>query len=86
MAYRLIESEAYLRGLEALSPNARVSLPFALERIEDDPHHLLLRRRRPDGAIVDYGAVGLMIAYQILDSERVRLLEIIDLKDAHRWP
>jgi hypothetical protein len=86
MAYRLIESGAYQRARESLNANAKVALPFALERIKDDPHHLRQRRRRPDGSIVDYGAVGLLIAYEILDSDRVRLLEIIDLKESHRWP
>lgn len=85
MTYRLIETEAYQRAREFLSPNARVSLRYALERIEDNPRDMYRRRVRPDGAIVDYGAVGLLIAYQILDIERVRLLEVTDLKEAHRW-
>jgi hypothetical protein len=85
MTYRLIESKAYLRSLERLSPNAKVSLPHALDRIADNPTDMFRRRLGPDGSIVDYGAQGLLIGYRILDSSRVRLLGVSDVKKAHRW-
>lgn len=85
MAYRLIETKAYQRARESLSPNARVSLAYALDRIQADPIDAHRRRKRPDGATVDYGATGLLIAYRVLDSERVRLLDVVDVKKAHRW-
>jgi hypothetical protein len=62
-----------------------VSLPYALDRIQADPHELHLRRLRPDGAYVDFGAEGLLIAYEVLDAERIRLLDVVDVKKAHRW-
>ena len=85
MPYRLIESRAFERGRQVLNANARVSLPYALERIEDDPTAPFRRRIRSDGAIIDFGAEGLLIAYRILDSERVELLEVADVKREHRW-
>ena len=85
MAYRLIETEAWARAVRNLNQNARVSLPYALDRIQDDPHEAPLRRLRPDGAWVDYGATGLLIAYQVLEPDRVRLLDVADIKKEHRW-
>jgi hypothetical protein len=85
MTYRLIETKRYQRTREALGPNARVSLPWALERIAGDPLTMEKRRLRPDGAIIDYGAQGLLIAYRILGGYRVRLLAVVDVKKAHRW-
>lgn len=85
MPYHFLETEAWQRGTEILGPNARVSLPYALDRIRDSPHDLYRRRRRPDGAIVDYGAEGLLIAYEILEPDRVRLLDVVDVKKEHRW-
>jgi hypothetical protein len=86
MPHRLIESESYQRARESLSPNARVALPYALERIADNPSDLYRRRPRPEGTYVDSGAVGLLIDHVILDAERVRLLDVIDIKKEHRWP
>ena len=86
MPYRLITTNAYIQARESLSANARVALRYAVERIEDDPHHRRQRRVRHDGSIVDYGAIGLLIAYEVIDLERVRLLDIVDVKKEHRWP
>lgn len=85
MAYRFIETRAWERGVELLNPNARVSLRYALDRIGDEPHAASLRMQRPDGAWVDYGAERLLIAYEIIEPDRVRLLAVSDLKEAHRW-
>jgi hypothetical protein len=85
MGYRFTETAAWGRGIESLNRNARVALPFALERIQDDPHDAPFRRRRPDGAWVDYGAEGLLIAYEVLEPDRIRLLDVADVKKEHRW-
>lgn len=86
MPYRFIETKAWERGVENLNQNAKVSLPYALDRIQDDPHEAPLRRRRSDGAWVDYGATGLLIAYEVLEPDRIRLLDVADVKKEHRWP
>lgn len=85
MPYRFIETEAWERGGKNLNPNARVSLQYALERIQDEPHEAPQRRKRTDGAWVDYGARGLLIAYEILEPDRIRLLDVADVKKEHRW-
>lgn len=85
MSHRLIPSETYETARARLSANARVALPYALERIADNPYHHRQRMFRYDGSIVDYGAEGLLIAYEVLDHERVRLLGVIDVKKEHRW-
>lgn len=85
MTYRLLETQAWQRSMEALSSNARVALPYALDRIQADLHELHFRRLRADGAYVDYGAQGLLIAYRVLDDHRIRLLDVLDVKEAHRW-
>ena len=85
MAYRLIETAAWGRGVQRLSPNAKVSLPYALERIQSDPHDDFMRRKRWDGSTADYGAQGLLIAYQVLEPDRIRLLDVVDVKKEHRW-
>jgi hypothetical protein len=41
--------------------------------------------KRWDGATVDYGTEGLFIAYQILEPDRIRLLDVADIKKEHRW-
>ena len=85
MAYRFIETKAWTRGLATLNRNARVSLPYALERIQADPHEAPQRRLRPDGAWVDFGAQGLLIAYEVIEPDRIRLLTVADVKREHRW-
>lgn len=60
-------------------------VPYALDRIQDEPHAADQRMRRPDGAWVDYGAVGLLIAYEVLEPDRIRLLAVTDIKKEHRW-
>jgi hypothetical protein len=71
VTYRLIETRAYQLARESLS--ARVSLRYAEERIQANPHDPDRRRTRHDGATVDYSATGLLVAYTVLDSERIRL-------------
>ena len=85
MPYRFIETQAWERGLARLNANAQVSLPYALDRIQDDPHDPDLRFARSDGSFVDYGAQGLLIAYEIIEPDTIRLLEISDVKAEHRW-
>jgi hypothetical protein len=85
MPYRFIETKTWERGVESLNKNAKVSLPYALDRIQDEPHEAALRRRRSDGAWVDYGAEGLLIAYEVLEPDRIRLLAVADVKKEHRW-
>jgi hypothetical protein len=85
MAYRFLETTAWQRGVQVLSPNAKVSLPYALDRIRADPHDSFRRRARWDGATVDYGAEGLLIAYEVLEPDRIRLLDVADVKKEHRW-
>lgn len=85
MPYRFIETEAWGRSVANLNSNAKVSLPYALDRIQDEPHEADQRMRRPDGAWVDYGAVGLLIAYEVLEPDRIRLLAVTDIKKEHRW-
>lgn len=85
MAYRFLETTAWERGLQVLSPNAKVALPYALDRIRSDPHDPFRRRDRWDGATVDYGAEGLLIAYEVLEPDRIRLLDVVDVKKEHRW-
>jgi hypothetical protein len=85
MAYRFIETEAWQRSLENLSKNARVSLPYALDRIQDDPLDSEFCFIRPDGSRVDFGAQGLLIAYQVLEPDRIRLLNVSDVEKEHRW-
>ena len=84
MTYRFVETQAWQRSMETLNANARVSLRYALDRIQADPRDLFHRHLRPDGVYVDFGAAGLFIAYEILDA-RIRLLDVVDLKKAHRW-
>jgi hypothetical protein len=86
VTYRLIETGAYQLARESLSANARVSLRYAEERIQANPHDPDRRRTRHDGATVDYSATGLLVAYTVLDSERIRLLDVVDVKKEHRWP
>jgi hypothetical protein len=72
----------YDKAKEALRSDALVALPLALERIEDNPDHMLQRRRRPDGSVVDYGVQGLLVAFRRIDDRTVHLLDVIDLTDA----
>jgi hypothetical protein len=83
--YRLIETEAWMRAVTNLNPNARVSLPYALDRILADPHDAYRRQKRYDGATIDYGAQGLLIAYQVIEPDQIRLLDVADIKKEHRW-
>lgn len=83
---RLIPTRAFDRAKESLRADALVALPFALERIEDDPDHRRQRRERPDGSVVDYGVQGLLVAYRRVDERTVHLLDVIDLADAPGWP
>ena len=85
MPYRFIETKAWVRGIQNLNRNAKVSLPYALDRIQDEPHAASKRMRRSDGAWVDYGADGLLIAYEVLEPDRIRLLAVADVKKEHRW-
>jgi len=85
MAYRFLETKSWERGRENLNANARVSLPYALDRIQADPHDPFMRRKRSDGATIDYGAQGLLIAYEVLEPDRIRLLDVADVKKEHRW-
>jgi hypothetical protein len=84
MPYRFIETEAWQRAIENLSKNAKVSLPYALDRIRDDPLDTEYCFMRSDGSRVDFGAQGLLIAYEVL-GDRIRLLEVSDVKEEHRW-
>jgi hypothetical protein len=86
MPYRLVETRAYQLAREALNQNARVALRWVEDRIQDDPHDPYLRRQRADGSTVDMSARGLLVAYQVLDSQSVRLLDVLDVKREHRWP
>ena len=85
MPYRFIETKTWVRGVENLNRNARVSLPYALDRIQDEPHQAAKRTRRSDGAWIDYGAEGLLISYEVLEPDRIRLLAVADVKKDHRW-
>jgi hypothetical protein len=85
MPYRFIETKPWERGVENLNRNAKLSLLYALDRIQDDPHEAEKRMQRPDGAWVDYGAEGLLIAYEVIEPDRIRLLAVADLKKEHRW-
>ena len=85
MPYRFIETRAWQRGVRNLNSNARVALPYALDRILEDPHDAFMRRKRHDGATVDYSAQGLLIAYEVLEPDRIRLLAVADVKKEHRW-
>jgi hypothetical protein len=81
--------DAYARAVAEVpvesAPLAKVSLPYALDRIQDDPHEAEKRMRRHDGAWVDYGAEGLLIAYHVVEPDRIRLLDVADVKKEHRW-
>lgn len=85
MPYRFIETESWRRALEDLNRNAKVSLPYALDRIQDDPSDPEFCFIRSDGSRVDFGAQGLLIAYEVLEPDRIRLLEVSDVKAEHRW-
>jgi hypothetical protein len=85
MPYRFIETEAWQRALGNLTKNAKVSLPYALDRIQDDPLDTEFCFTRPDGSRVDFGAQGLLIAYEVLEPDRIRLLEVSDVKKQHRY-
>ena len=85
MPYRFIETKAWGRGVENLNKNAKVSLPYALDRIQDEPHAAAKRMQRSDGAWIDYGAEGLLISYEVLEPDRIRLLAVADVKKEHRW-
>jgi len=86
LSVRLVPTESYLRARDQLRRDARIALAYALERIDCDPDHTLLRRARPDGSVIDYGAERLLIAYRKVDAGTVQLLDVIDLMDAPGWP
>lgn len=86
MFVRLIPTPTFERARKQLRADALVALPFALDRIQDDPDHRQQRRERPDGSVVDYGVQGLLVAYRRIDLRTVHLLDVIDLTDAPGWP
>lgn len=81
MSVRLIPTRTWDDAKALLRPDALAALTYVLERIEDDPYHRLQRRERPDGAVVDFGAERLLVAYRVVDTETVHLLAVIDLMD-----
>ncbi len=85
MPYRFVETEAWQRAFENLTKNARVSLPYVLDRIQDDPLDTEFCFVRSDGSRVDFGGQGLLIAYEVLEPDLIRLLEVSDVKAEHRW-
>jgi hypothetical protein len=48
--------------------------------IAEDPHHRVRRHHRQDGVVVDYSALGLLVAYRVIDPHAVELIEVIDIK------
>jgi hypothetical protein len=86
VALRLVPTTAYQTARDALSHNARVTLRLVEEAIAEDPDHREHRHLRVDGNVVAYSASGLLVAFRRLDALRVELIEVIDLRDAPRWP
>lgn len=85
MPYRFIETEAWQRAFRNLNKNARVSIPYVLDRIQDEPYGTDYCFVRSDGSRVDFGGQGLLIAYEILEPDRIRLLDVSDVRAEHRW-
>jgi hypothetical protein len=78
-------TNAYLRAKSALNPNALVALRYVEESIAEDPDHRERRHERTDGAVIDWSAQGLFVAFRCDSPDSVQLLDVIDLKEAHRW-
>ena len=86
MPNRLVPTDAYLLAREGLSPNARVALQYVEQGVADDPDHRFRRHERADGAVVDWSAEGLLVAFRRVGADTVHLLDVIDIKGPPRWP
>lgn len=86
MANTLVPTTAYLAARGNLRPDARVALQIVEEDIADDPDHRHRRHERVEGAVVDWSAEGLLVAFRRTGPATVVLLDVIDLKEAPTWP
>jgi len=83
---RLTPRAAYLRAKADLRPDARVALRIVEDAIADDMDHRYRRRERADGAVIDWSAEGLLVAFKRTGPETGELIDVIDLKDAPGLP
>ena len=86
MSNRVVSTDTYLVAKARLSANARVALQYVEQGVSDDPDHRFRRHERADGAVVDWSAEGLLIAFRRVSADTVHLLDVIDIKDPHSLP
>lgn len=82
---RLKPTPEYESARAALSSTARVTLRIVEDGIREDPYHSVRRHFREDGVTIDYSGEGLFVSYRV-KSPVIELVEVIDLKEAPRWP
>lgn len=82
---RLKPTPEYESAKAALSRTAQRALDIVESGISQDPYHTIRRHLRNDGVTVDLSGEGLFVAFRVR-GEVVELLEVIDLKNAPRWP
>jgi hypothetical protein len=82
----LVRTDRYIAARESLRSDGRVALWLVEDAIAADPDHTVRRRIRNDGAVIDWSAEGLLVAFRRLGPNRVELLDVVDLKDAPGWP
>lgn len=70
---------AYRASKEALSADLRREVDLVEEGIAVDPYSPLHRFERFDGTTVDTTGYGVLVAFEIVDDEFVRLVELADL-------
>lgn len=77
---RLKPTTTYEESRARLSRNAKATLGIVEDGIARDPYHRTRRRDRADGAVIDYSAEGLLVAFRVLDPALAELIDVSDLK------